>query len=66
MTPIHIFLTPPQKAGFGVLSCEFSFPFMHNSILVFAICDLEGILLVFPGSESGEKGGESSTLSEFS
>jgi len=30
---------------------------MHNSILVFAIRDLEGILLVFPGFESGEKGG---------
>jgi len=43
---------------------------MHDSILVFAIRenqnrimheflirDLQGILLVFPGSESGEKGG---------
>jgi len=25
MTPIHIFLPPPQKAGFGVMSNEVSF-----------------------------------------
>jgi len=38
---------------------------MHNSILFFAIRDLEGFLLVSSGSEAGEKGGGPSTLSEF-